>query len=574
MNIQSFAQQTLDDLDAIVIVVGENSSIQNTLSKRGIKSVHQCKQLNHTETAINTLKPDLVIINYVASESPLKTISQLCHQFEQLDFIVCSSELSENDKQALYQAGVRDILSNNSSESDVFYKALNLIKSRSLTNFLSKEYEINQKEYQEIAHKYQLAKTRIARIEDDFNCRIKHRTTDLIEANRELKRLNRNKAELLTAVSAEVRTPLSTIQSFAELLRDGKNIDDGMRSNFLSIIEKQSDRVSKLVDHVLELQAIDSGRMIWKRRNIDIVPLSNTVVDQFTPLFEHKGLSLNLTSEFSKVHINGEEGKYRQVLRSILSNALDFTDQGGVEINIQPCTRWCNVLLITQDKELRANMALFFHDRDVNTVSLESIDKLYGYLKTNADSTDLIIFDENVDRRESKTGVKDLRERYPYLSLIFINSLQNSAQFSRDEPDGPHLDRTFMKDSENHEEIESIIESIIKNPLNSKMVKISVRDTGIGIAPEHISKVYSRFYQIENDRNEQCRGAGLGLSLCKEIIEHYQGKTWIESTLGKGTETNIVLPITKPNSKKLGEILLERGLLTESQLNDALNDQY
>ena len=106
------------------------------------------------------------------------------------------------------------------------------------------------------------------------------------------------------------------------------------------------------------------------------------------------------------------------------------------------------------------------------------------------------------------------------------------------------------------------------------MIDIAIIDSGIGIPAEELSKVFMQFHQIDSSQKREQRGTGLGLTICKEIVEHYGGKIWAESRPGQGSEFHMLLPELKENKKKLGEILIEKGIVTEKQLSEALKQQY
>ena len=71
-------------------------------------------------------------------------------------------------------------------------------------------------------------------------------------------------------------------------------------------------------------------------------------------------------------------------------------------------------------------------------------------------------------------------------------------------------------------------------------VKICVRDTGIGIAPEHQDKVFERFYRVDKSHSKQSGGTGLGLSIVKHAAMYHHGKIAVESELNKGTKISIL----------------------------------
>src|SRR6185295_7565378 len=72
---------------------------------------------------------------------------------------------------------------------------------------------------------------------------------------------------------------------------------------------------------------------------------------------------------------------------------------------------------------------------------------------------------------------------------------------------------------------------------------ISVRDTGVGIAPEHLPLIFEEFRQVSGRRGEK-QGSGLGLSICCKLIEAHGGRIWVESTLGQGSTFTFTLPCT------------------------------
>ena len=70
-------------------------------------------------------------------------------------------------------------------------------------------------------------------------------------------------------------------------------------------------------------------------------------------------------------------------------------------------------------------------------------------------------------------------------------------------------------------------------------VSLSVRDNGIGIAPEHHEKIFERFYRVDKSHSKQSGGTGLGLSIVKHAVQYHQGKMSVESELDQGTTISI-----------------------------------
>ncbi len=78
---------------------------------------------------------------------------------------------------------------------------------------------------------------------------------------------------------------------------------------------------------------------------------------------------------------------------------------------------------------------------------------------------------------------------------------------------------------------------------NDNEIVVEITDEGIGIGPEHIDKVFDRFYRLESGVARRRGGTGLGLSICKAIVEQHGGKIWVESQLGKGSKFSFSIPL-------------------------------
>jgi signal transduction histidine kinase len=75
------------------------------------------------------------------------------------------------------------------------------------------------------------------------------------------------------------------------------------------------------------------------------------------------------------------------------------------------------------------------------------------------------------------------------------------------------------------------------------MAMVTVQDTGTGVAPEHLAHLGERFYRIDSARNREAGGSGLGLSICKSIVEAHRGTLTFASKLGEGTRVTVSLPL-------------------------------
>jgi two-component system phosphate regulon sensor histidine kinase PhoR len=79
-------------------------------------------------------------------------------------------------------------------------------------------------------------------------------------------------------------------------------------------------------------------------------------------------------------------------------------------------------------------------------------------------------------------------------------------------------------------------------PAGSQEVRFCVEDFGAGIASEHLSRLFERFYRVDKTRSRESGGTGLGLSIAKHIVESHKGRMWVESELGRGSRFCFTLP--------------------------------
>jgi len=81
-------------------------------------------------------------------------------------------------------------------------------------------------------------------------------------------------------------------------------------------------------------------------------------------------------------------------------------------------------------------------------------------------------------------------------------------------------------------------------PKGNKIV-ISVRDQGVGIRKEDQEKIFSRFYRAGEELTQAVKGSGIGLTIVKQIVEAHQGEVTVESSPGKGSIFNVILPVSQ-----------------------------
>lgn len=258
---------------------------------------------------------------------------------------------------------------------------------------------------------------------------IKQHEQELDALVSKLKGANEAKSNFLASVSHEIRTPLTAILGFARIVQ--KRLESVVFPNLsaevtgaeraiqqvrgnLQIMLKEGDRLTKLVNDVLDLEKIEAGQMIWNIGPVDVAALLDQAAAATGSLYEQKGLAFTVDIAPDLPCARGDPDRVLQVLVNLISNAVKFTERGIISC--------------------RAELA------------------------------------------------------------------------------GP--DR----------------------------VAISVSDTGRGIAPEDQGAVFEKFRQVGDTLTEKPSGTGLGLPICREIVEYLGGEITVESTLGRGSTFRFYLP--------------------------------
>ena len=131
------------------------------------------------------------------------------------------------------------------------------------------------------------------------------------------------------------------------------------------------------------------------------------------------------------------------------------------------------------------------------------------------------------------------------IEQVMSNLISNAIKFTNE--NGKIVVKT---ENINEADIDKSLIFGVENPVFYKhYVKISVKDSGIGIAPEDLKKVFDQFQQIENPLNRKNGGTGLGLPIAKQLIEAHRGFIWVESELNRGTTFSFVIPVLSEKEK-------------------------
>jgi two-component system phosphate regulon sensor histidine kinase PhoR len=143
------------------------------------------------------------------------------------------------------------------------------------------------------------------------------------------KAIQKRNAEFVSAVSHEMKTPLSSVRAYVELLADGDAEDEATREEFLGVIHSQTERLQRLIDNLLNLSRIEAGVVNVNKAPRSLNELLEEAVNVLQPAAAHKRLAL--VTELSPLYLGvlADRDTLLQAAINLVSNALKYTPDGG-----------------------------------------------------------------------------------------------------------------------------------------------------------------------------------------------------------------------------------------------------
>jgi len=161
-------------------------------------------------------------------------------------------------------------------------------------------------------------------------------TAELRAANDRLKELDRLKDDFVSTVTHELRTPLTSIRAYSEILHDNPGLDADERQKFLNIIIQESERLTRLINQVLDLAKLESGRAEWQIGDVDVKAVVEDSINATGQLFRAKNVELETRTPDVAAFVRADRDRLVQVLINLLSNAVKFVkpDEGRVVVEV------------------------------------------------------------------------------------------------------------------------------------------------------------------------------------------------------------------------------------------------
>ena len=163
-------------------------------------------------------------------------------------------------------------------------------------------------------------------------------TAELRAANERLKELDRLKDDFVSTVTHELRTPLTSIRAFSEILHDNPDLEPEEREHFLTVIISESERLTRLINQVLDLSKLESGRAEWNIEELDVPELVDGALAATHQLLRERDISVEWGADGRVPAVAADRDRVTQVLVNLISNAAKFCDpdDGRIELRVRP----------------------------------------------------------------------------------------------------------------------------------------------------------------------------------------------------------------------------------------------
>ncbi len=163
---------------------------------------------------------------------------------------------------------------------------------------------------------------------NEYSEELEQRLKELQTAYKKLQELDKMKDSFLSTVSHELRTPLTSIKSFTEILLTYDH-DEETKNEFLSIINGESDRLTRLITDFLDLSKIEAGKIEWQSSIINLKPIIETAVATSRVIAVKMNLDLQVDLPEVFPSVWGDRDRFVQVVTNLIGNSIKFTPDGG-----------------------------------------------------------------------------------------------------------------------------------------------------------------------------------------------------------------------------------------------------
>jgi len=162
-------------------------------------------------------------------------------------------------------------------------------------------------------------------------------TANLKAANERLQEVDRLKDDFISTVTHELRTPLTSIRAFSEILHDNPELDAAQRQRFLGLVISESERLTRLINQVLDLAKLESGVAEWSTARFNLGEIVSDALGSTSQLFASRGVAVSVAAGEPPLAVLADRDRIMQVLVNLLSNAVKFCPErtGAVVVHME-----------------------------------------------------------------------------------------------------------------------------------------------------------------------------------------------------------------------------------------------